>query len=254
MVVGAVEIPPGHQGILQRRQEHNIEIFSEIRIQRGHSLRRGIRRNGAAVARAVRQVHPHAVCRKAVKLGVGGGYIRVIREGRRCVIHRQSVNRRVIGGIGAVQNIVTVLVVARRVNGISVLVQIGRRDGIAARRHVCAGLQIGAKCRKNAAVLLQIKPCDNVVVSLGHTEEGVVEGVCRAELALGGVKFGREQQQVAGAHLCANQLELRQRIGVGEHTHVHDLIMGQGSIQRGAVIPEPRRGTGEQHKLLRIGQ
>ena len=35
MVVGAVEIPPGHQGILQRRQEHNIEIFSEIRIQRG---------------------------------------------------------------------------------------------------------------------------------------------------------------------------------------------------------------------------
>ena len=61
-------------------------------------------------------------------------------------------------------------------------------------------------------------------------------------------------QQVAGAHLCANQLELRQRIGVGEHTHVHDLIMGQGSIQRGAVIPEPRRGTGEQHKLLRIGQ
>ena len=40
MVVGAVEIPPGHQGILQRRQEHNIEIFSEIRIQRSHSLRR----------------------------------------------------------------------------------------------------------------------------------------------------------------------------------------------------------------------
>ena len=142
MVVSSIEIPPRQQGVLQRCKDRCVEVLSEIGIQRGNSLRCGGFGDRLAVAGAVGHVDPHTVCCEPRDFSVGGVDIIRLRKGIHRVIDRQTIDRRILIGIRAVENIVAVGIVAGGIHRVAVLVQFGGRYGVGARGHTGAGLKI----------------------------------------------------------------------------------------------------------------